>query len=30
MLGIEKDEVIGIGDGHNDTPLLQACGLKVS
>lgn len=30
MLGLEKAEVIGIGDGHNDTPLLQACGLKVA
>ena len=30
ILGISKDEIIGIGDGYNDFPLLMACGLKVA
>lgn len=30
LLGISTDEIIGIGDGHNDFPLLMACGLKVA
>lgn len=30
MLGFTKDEVIAIGDGHNDMPLLEAAGLKVA
>lgn len=30
ILGITPDEMIGIGDGHNDIPLLRACGLKVA
>ncbi|HXS15232.1 MAG TPA: HAD hydrolase family protein, partial [Candidatus Saccharimonadales bacterium] len=27
---ISTEEIIGIGDGHNDFPLLMACGLKVA
>jgi 5-amino-6-(5-phospho-D-ribitylamino)uracil phosphatase len=27
-LGITKEELIGVGDGYNDFPLLMACGLK--
>lgn len=30
ILGITNDEIIGIGDGYNDFPLLMACGLKVA
>lgn len=30
ILNITPDEMIGIGDGHNDIPLLRACGLKVA
>ena len=30
ILGIETHEIIGIGDGYNDFPLLMACGLKVA
>ncbi len=30
ILGIKTDEIIGIGDGSNDFPLLMACGLKVA
>ena len=30
MLNIKTDEIIGIGDGYNDFPLLMACGLKVA
>lgn len=30
ILGIETHEMIGIGDGYNDFPLLMACGLKVA
>ena len=29
-LGIDPKEAIGIGDGHNDYPLLSACGLKIA
>ncbi len=29
-LGIETHEIIGIGDGGNDLPLLMACGLKIA
>lgn len=29
-LGIETHEMIGVGDGPNDFPLLMACGLKVA
>lgn len=30
LLGITTDEIIGVGDGYNDFPLLMACGLKVA
>jgi len=30
VLGIKTSEIIGIGDGYNDFPLLMACGLKVA
>ena len=30
ILNIETHEIIGVGDGHNDFPLLMACGLKVA
>jgi HAD superfamily hydrolase (TIGR01484 family) len=30
MLGIGTKEIIGVGDGYNDFPLLMACGLKVA
>lgn len=30
ILGIETSEIIGVGDGYNDFPLLMACGLKVA
>ena len=30
ILNIETHEIIGIGDGYNDFPLLMACGLKVA
>jgi hydroxymethylpyrimidine pyrophosphatase-like HAD family hydrolase len=30
MLGVLPDETIGIGDGYNDFPLLEACGLKIA
>lgn len=30
ILGIKTNEIIGIGDGYNDFPLLMACGLKVA
>ncbi len=30
ILGITTNEIIGIGDGHNDLALLTACGLKVA
>ncbi|HLD24405.1 MAG TPA: HAD family hydrolase [Patescibacteria group bacterium] len=29
-LSIEPHEMIGIGDGYNDFPLLMACGLKIA
>lgn len=29
-LNISTDEIIGVGDGYNDFPLLMACGLKVA
>ncbi|HZE87198.1 MAG TPA: HAD-IIB family hydrolase [Methylomirabilota bacterium] len=29
-LRIEPNEIIGVGDGYNDFPLLMACGLKVA
>ncbi|MEK7517923.1 MAG: HAD family hydrolase [Patescibacteria group bacterium] len=30
LLGINTHEIIGVGDGYNDMPLLMACGLKVA
>ena len=30
LLGIKTSECIGVGDGHNDFPLLLACGLKIA
>jgi HAD superfamily hydrolase (TIGR01484 family) len=30
LLGIQTQEIIGVGDGYNDFPLLMACGLKVA
>lgn len=30
ILGISTHEIIAVGDGHNDFPLLMACGLKVA
>lgn len=30
ILKIKPEEIIGIGDGYNDFPLLMACGLKVA
>lgn len=30
MLNINPKEMIGVGDGYNDFPLLMACGLKVA
>ncbi|MBI5045312.1 MAG: HAD family phosphatase [Candidatus Levybacteria bacterium] len=29
-LGISTEEIIGVGDGYNDFPLLMACGFKVA
>lgn len=29
-LTISTDEIIGVGDGYNDFPLLMACGLKIA
>lgn len=30
ILGIGTHEIIGVGDGYNDFPLLMACGLRVA
>lgn len=30
VLGISTQEIIGIGEGYNDFPLLMACGLKIA
>lgn len=30
LLGIQTKDVIGVGDGYNDFPLLMACGLKIA
>lgn len=30
MLGLQTNEIIGVGDGYNDFPLLLACGLKIA
>ena len=29
-LGLDRKETVGVGDGYNDFPLLEACGLKVA
>lgn len=29
-LGISPQEILGVGDGHNDYPLLSACGYRVA
>lgn len=30
ILGVKTKEMIGVGDGYNDYPLLSACGLKIA
>jgi HAD superfamily hydrolase (TIGR01484 family) len=30
ILNLQKDQIIGVGDGHNDIPLFRACGLRVA
>lgn len=30
LLDIDPTEIIGVGDGYNDLPLLMACGLKIA
>lgn len=30
LLGVRTEEMIGVGDGYNDYPLLSACGLKIA
>jgi hydroxymethylpyrimidine pyrophosphatase-like HAD family hydrolase len=30
ILHIKTEEIIGVGDGYNDFPLLMACGLKIA
>lgn len=30
ILNISVDDIIGVGDGYNDFPLLMACGLKIA
>ncbi len=30
LLDLKPDEMVGVGDGYNDFPLLRACGLKVA
>lgn len=30
ILNISTEEIIGVGDGYNDFPLLMACGLKIA
>jgi len=30
LLGVKTEEMIGVGDGYNDYPLLSACGLKIA
>lgn len=30
LLGVKTKEMIGVGDGYNDYPLLSACGLKIA
>ena len=30
LFGIQTHEMIGVGNGYNDFPLLMACGLKIA
>lgn len=30
ILGVRREETVGVGDDYNDFPLLEACGLKVA
>ena len=30
ILRVEKQDIIGVGDGYNDYPMFQACGLRVA
>jgi hydroxymethylpyrimidine pyrophosphatase-like HAD family hydrolase len=30
LLDLKTEEIIGVGDGYNDFPLLMACGLKIA
>jgi Cof subfamily protein (haloacid dehalogenase superfamily) len=30
LLHVKKEESLGMGDGHNDLPLLKACGYKIA
>jgi HAD superfamily hydrolase (TIGR01484 family) len=30
LLGISTHEIIGVGDGYNDFPMMMACGLKIA
>lgn len=30
LLGVKTENMIGVGDGYNDYPLLSACGLKIA
>lgn len=30
LLDVDREQAIGVGDGYNDFPLLEACGLKVA
>ncbi len=30
LLKLEREEVVGVGDGYNDFPLMEACGFKVA
>jgi hydroxymethylpyrimidine pyrophosphatase-like HAD family hydrolase len=30
IMKLKPEEVVGVGDGYNDYPLLTACGVKVA
>jgi HAD superfamily hydrolase (TIGR01484 family) len=30
LLNVKSEDIIGVGDGYNDFPLFQACGLKIA
>lgn len=30
MIGVDRDQVVAVGDSYNDYPLLSACGTKVA